>query len=541
MANLFGNNSNNTLTGSALSDNLFGQGGNDQLFGNGGDDRLNGGVGNDTLNGGAGLDTADYSSGVLVGQSFTGATAGVKVNLTLAGAQNTGGAGLDTLVSIENVIGTNFNDTLTGNSANNGLMGGNGNDILNGGSGDDWLVGGTGNDLLNGGAGIDFADYRNKVGAIGATAGVKVNLTLTGAQNTGGAGSDTLVSIENLIGTDFNDTLTGNGSDNKVEAAGGNDQLNGGLGNDRLYSGIGNDTAYGGGGNDYLEGGTGDDKLYGQDGNDQLDGGSGNDVLDGGAGSDTASYERATAGVRFQNENVPQATGGAGSDTLGSIENLIGSNFNDTFIWDGSEYGTFNGGNGDDYIEVNHTGNDVLNGGAGNDTLILGNGFSTLNGGTGNDHLMANDGGVLNGGDGNDLLEALTGVDRSILNGGAGADTLKGSGGASPGDIFDYNAVSDSPVGVGNVRDTIFNFSGRGADFGDQIDLRDIDANTTVTGNQAFIWTGATPGGAGTLWYTGGILNGNTDGDTAVEFQIQLVGSPALFVQAGNSGSDILL
>ncbi len=72
---------------------------------------------------------------------------------------------------------------------------------------------------------------------------------------------------------------------------------------------------------------------------------------------------------------------------------------------------------------------------------------------------------------------------------------------------------------------------------GDQINLRDIDANTLVTGNQAFIWGGSFT--AGHLRYVGGVLQGNTDGDAAAEFEIQLVGAPALTV--GGAGTDILL
>ena len=109
------------------------------------------------------------------------------------------------------------------------------------------------------------------------------------------------------------------------------------------------------------------------------------------------------------------------------------------------------------------------------------------------------------------------------MNGGAGAH------------IFDYNAVSESPVGTG--RDVIIGFSGAGAALGDRIDLTTIDANSSVAGNQAFIWGGSFT--AGRLRYVGGVLQGNTDADAAAEFEIQVVGSPALVV--GGAGTDILL
>ncbi|WP_085747163.1 retention module-containing protein [Pseudomonas sp. R45(2017)] len=119
--------------------------GNNELHGGAGNDLLYSGPGNDLLDGGTGIDTASYAH----------ATAGVTVNLGLLGAQNTVGAGTDTLTGIENLVGSNFNDTLTGDNNNNVINGGLGNDILNGGGGDDLLIGGMGNNTLTGGPGAD--------------------------------------------------------------------------------------------------------------------------------------------------------------------------------------------------------------------------------------------------------------------------------------------------------------------------------------------------------------------------------------------------
>ncbi|WP_085695470.1 retention module-containing protein [Pseudomonas sp. B40(2017)] len=119
--------------------------GNNELHGGAGNDLLYSGPGNDLLDGGTGIDTASYAH----------ATAGVTVNLGLLGAQNTIGAGTDTLTGIENLVGSNFNDTLTGDNNNNVINGGLGNDILNGGGGDDLLIGGMGNNTLTGGPGAD--------------------------------------------------------------------------------------------------------------------------------------------------------------------------------------------------------------------------------------------------------------------------------------------------------------------------------------------------------------------------------------------------
>ncbi|MDX9678968.1 retention module-containing protein [Pseudomonas zeae] len=135
----------NILNAGDGNDVLTAGSGNNELHGGAGNDLLYSGPGNDLLDGGTGIDTASYAH----------ATAGVTVNLGLLGAQNTVGAGTDTLTGIENLVGSNFNDTLTGDNNNNVINGGLGNDILNGGGGDDLLIGGMGNNTMTGGAGAD--------------------------------------------------------------------------------------------------------------------------------------------------------------------------------------------------------------------------------------------------------------------------------------------------------------------------------------------------------------------------------------------------
>ena len=127
------------------------------------------------------------------------ATVGVTVNLGVTAAQNTVGAGTDTLSNFENLLGSGLNDTITGN---------------------------TGNNLLDGAAGIDTVSYAN------AAAAVTVNLSVVAAQNTVGAGTDTLLNVENLTGSNFNDTLTGSASNNTVNGGLGNDTMSGGTGAD---------------------------------------------------------------------------------------------------------------------------------------------------------------------------------------------------------------------------------------------------------------------------------------------------------------------
>ena len=303
------------------ADTIAGAAGNDEIYGGAGNDLLDGGADNDTLAGGSGVDTASYA----------GAVAGVTVALSTAGAQNTGGDGTDTLSSIENLTGSSFADTLSGTAGDNTVSGGGGgdnvkgfagNDVLNGEAGDDTLNGGAtndtlnggddndtligqdGNDTLNGGNGIDTASYA------GATSGVTVGLFVTGAQNTGGDGIDTLSGFENLIGSGTGDTLSGTSGINTLTGNGGDDSLTGYAGDDTLNGDKGNDTLNGGANNDTLNGGDNNDTLIGQDGN---------DTLAGGVGIDTASYVGAVASVTVALSVAgAQNTGGDGTDTLSS-------------------------------------------------------------------------------------------------------------------------------------------------------------------------------------------------------------------------------
>ncbi|WP_158589869.1 beta strand repeat-containing protein [Gemmobacter lutimaris] len=263
--NILGDSGNNEVNAGGGNDNIGGADGNDTLRGADGDDTLRGGAGNDNMNGGAGIDTADYSA----------ASARVVVELGISGVPQVISAteGSDTLVLIENVLGGSGGDrivgdtvdnTLTGNAGNDNLFGVGGNDTLFGGTGidglygadgadqlfggadNDRLFGGAGNDTLDGGAGLDFADYRPAAGT-----GVTVNLSIAGAQAISvSEGFDTLVNVENLSGSGFGDTLTGNAGDNVIYGIEGNDTISGGGGVDRLIGGLGQDTLTGGAGAD---------------------------------------------------------------------------------------------------------------------------------------------------------------------------------------------------------------------------------------------------------------------------------------------------
>jgi serralysin len=343
--NAIGGSGNDTLIGNQANNVLVGGAGQDTLIGDVGNDTLNGGPGNDSMGGGAGIDTASYAD----------APAGVTVSLALQGAaQNTIGAGIDTLSNFENLTGSAFNDTLTGNAGANSLNGLAGNDVLIGGAGNDTLTGLTGNDTLYGGPGNDSMDGggagSDTVAYADAAAAVTVSLARQGAvQNTIGAGSDTLSNFENLAGSAFNDTLTGDGNANILSGLAGNDVLVGGVGNDTLRGAAGNDTLYGGPGNDVMDGGP--------------------------AGSDTASYADAAAGVSVSlaRQGGAQNTIGAGTDTLTNFENLNGSAHNDTLAGDGNA-NILNGLAGNDVITGNG-GSDTLYGNSGADSFVFNAGF----------------------------------------------------------------------------------------------------------------------------------------------------------------------
>ena len=424
--NMTGSAFNDTLNGDASANVLSGLAGDDTLLGDAGDDTLVGGAGNDRLDGGLGLNTASYigagSTAVITGVATAGVT-GVRVNLTTATAQDTLNDGTDTLVGITHLIGSTFNDTLTGNAAANRIDGAAGVDLITAGDGNDTLIGGAGNDRLDGGLGVDTASWSDAIGA------VAVSLLTNTA--TGAMGSDTLVAIENLEGGAFNDTLTGSAINNTLNGGAGDDLIRAGLGNDMLLGGLGNDSLQGEGGDDTLDGGAGNDRMDGGVGNDSLVGGLGNDSLIGGDGNDTlrdgSGANTLTGGlgndlyIVAAGDTVVEAAGG-GVDTVqtalttftlgANLENLIYTGTG-TFTGTGNADGNqITGGSGNNILS-GLAGNDVLNGAAGNDRLLGGDGDDQLLGGSEND--------TLDGGAGNDLLDGGTGVD--AMTGGAGDDT----------------------------------------------------------------------------------------------------------------------
>ncbi|QMT39444.1 matrixin family metalloprotease [Neisseria shayeganii] len=231
--------------------------------------------------------------------------------------------------------------------------------------------------------------------------------------------------IENAVGSNFNDRISGNSLDNTITGLFGDDLLSGGWGNDQLLGGDGNDTLYGEHGDDRLYGDSGNDKLYGNAGNDLLSGGWGYDQLWGGDGNDTL-YGEHNEDMLYGEAGNDKLYGNSGNDKLygGDSNDVLTGGWGDDHMW---------GDKGNDVLYGEHN-NDRLFGGSGNDRLYGNSGNDLLGGGWGDDRLW--------GGDGNDTLYGEHNND--VLYGGAGKDILYGGAGK---DTF----VFDSALGGGNV------------------------------------------------------------------------------------------
>ncbi|HZB74996.1 MAG TPA: hypothetical protein VE526_02140 [Solirubrobacteraceae bacterium] len=197
--------------------------------------QMNGGPGDDALSGGPGGLDAIY---------YDGASAGVHVDLALTGPQDTRAAGVDTITNVEALSGTVHDDVLTGGGDYDRLTGYKGNDVLEGRGGYDYLLGdegadtlrpGTGDGVLDGGDGEDAAVFDDAPGP------VTLDLGVPGEQQTAGAGKQTLVSVEDAVGSPFADHLVGSAGPNAVDGGAGADTIAGGDGSDRLAGGAGPD------------------------------------------------------------------------------------------------------------------------------------------------------------------------------------------------------------------------------------------------------------------------------------------------------------
>jgi Ca2+-binding RTX toxin-like protein len=556
MAVIPGTTGNDTLAGTIDADIMNGLGGLDTLFGS---------LGADEINGGGGIDTVDYND----------SDAGVTVNLVSESGSG-GHADLDTYSSIENAVGSDFNDLLIGDSDAN---------LLDGGAGDDQLTGGAGNDTLTGGTGTDLASYAL------SSAAVTINLT-AGTASGGDAAGDVLTGIENIAGSVLGDSLTGDSLANFLIGDEGNDTLSGAGGADSLIGDEGDDLILGGLGNDTIDGGTGSDtvdygtaiasvrvnltttvtsgahgvdaitnveNIIGSDFNDSLTGnaeanvlvgGAGEDTLTGGAGIDLADYSGADDAVKVNLTTNNNSGSDADGDVLSEIENIDGSAFNDSLTGDTA-----------DNLLQGFDGNDSLLGGAGNDTLDGGTGSrDSMTGGTGDDLFMVDSTNdrisesATNGGYDRVLSSAtytlsvaveeltLTGSGNLDGTGNSSANTLTGNtgnnllSGSTGNDSIVAGAGNDTLNGGADI-DTMFGGDGDDVYFIDELTdvISEVGFTGTETVNSAVTWTLATEFENLTLIGTTGATGTGNAGNNTINGNI---GSNLL---QGLNGDDLIV
>ncbi|WP_269633963.1 calcium-binding protein [Pelomonas sp. BJYL3] len=459
-------------------------------------------------------------------------------------------------------------DELLGGLGNDGLAGQAGNDVIDGGDGDDLVIGGQGEDALAGGSGNDViiggeARFLYWAGAPGeyfttlitakedpqlatkvvsGTAGglalksvgftwavERTNAerfsastaTFNGTVVTGSAGLYTnegqLIGFRaadgeadvggNVIDAGAgNDVVLAGASDDVVDGGEGDDDLLGMGGADVMSGGKGSDILWGDGlvgagqlgatdsyGDDTLMGGEGNDAVVGQGGSDQLFGGDGDDQLNGDVIVDPAHQEISLTPSSAHGNDV--LDGGAGNDTMtadGGNDILLGGDGNDVMRGDGKAQTVPVGIHGEDYLEGGE-GNDQLIGGGKNDTLLGGEGSDSMWGDDSDDDVPAaahgND--WMDGGAGNDFLKGGGGKD--TLLGGEGDDQLEGDdelsdlpASAHDSDYLDGGAGKDKLFGYGGD-DVLAGGAGDDALYGG-------DGNDTLTGGGG---TDYLAGGAG--------------------------------------------
>jgi Ca2+-binding RTX toxin-like protein len=489
-----------TIRGGRGFDSLYGDGGNDHLFGETGSDRVDGGDGDDQLSGFKGADH-------LYGDGGDDSLLGAKGPDSLDGGPGNDFA--DGQQGSDDLQGGAGDDKLVGDKGNDGIDGDGGDDQIEGGAGDDpHLEGGPGTDTLIGGSGIDNADggpgdgdiVRGDAGtdtlsggpgggdivsyASATRSGVIVDLQTNQAK---GDGHDELSEFEDVVGSPQDDTITGDGSFNR---------LDGGVGNDTLDSGGGGGVAYGGPGTDSCSGFSVENSCGPEIGpppgvasailNQGLDGSS--LVVQGGPGNDDIRLFHSDQGWAVSNgdgifpgegcapvTSNPNAVSCPGEAGLALIV-VTGNNGNDTLTIDPSIPASAK-------VRVNgNAGSDHLVGGPEDDVLEAGENYNSpdsgsdvLDGNGGNDVLYADPGGdQLNGGDGEDLLVSSVAVCQGHrYDGGAGEDTVSYARSDAP--LRVTIGGTGGPAGCGNPDQIL----------GDNESLEGSDGPDVLTGDNS--------------------------------------------------------
>jgi hypothetical protein len=482
---VFGGAGKDTLTGTSAGDDLHGGTGNDilnggagddSLFGDGGDDTLKGGAGNDQLNGGSGSDRASGEEFDVL--DYSGASNGVTVNLGTGTVSNDGEGSSDSISNFEVVHGSAHNDTLIGSS--------------NSGASDETFRGLAGNDTINGAGGEDIIDYSGDAAA-GGSAGITANLS-SGTVIDGFGNTDTVSNIDIVAGTAQADSFTGGTSDDEFIGLGGVDSYTGGDGFDGVdYSqdakftggtsgitanlssgtstdGFGNSESltsievvigtssidhFTGGGNSTFE------SFYGLGGDDSIAGGSGTDdffqvayeediFFDGTSGivanlsgssitrNQSTNSDAGSTSVTVASNTIIDGFGN--TDTVSNVDRVKGTNFADTMV-SGTTDLQFRGLGGNDTFTGNASAfnkidyiSDSSEGGTAGVTVNLGAGTATD--GFGKTDTFTNIDAVR----GTNSVDNLTGGSLSleVFQGAGGNDNINGAGGT---DRVDYSSA----------------------------------------------------------------------------------------------------
>jgi len=415
------------------------------------------------------------ANGILVNgfdNSITVTDTGIVFGGTFGIAVNSGTTAITNAGSIGGGVGVSLADD--GNSVfNAGTITGDGDAIQSRGGGDGDRVTNTGSIVSHFGDGIQFAGELQHVvtntGVISALKGAAIRAS-TGFATLAVNNSGTLDSLLGIVGGSRADSILNTGLlIGSVALGDGDDSFDSSQGvvSGNIRGEAGNDALYGGLTDDVIDGGLGEDTLTGNDGNDRLTGGHGADDLDGAAGIDGAHYGTSFVYIIADLAGIIANVGEAFGDTFANIENLFGSNFDDSLYGDAGS-NRLNGGSGHDLLD-GRAGVDVLVGGTGNDRLVVDSVRDRVVelSGEGTDTVIASiaytlgvfvenltlTGTAALAGTGNSAGNAIIGnAGANILDGLLGSDVLTGGAGV---DQFRFTTALDAS---GNV-DTITDFT----------------------------------------------------------------------------------